>query len=118
MIMVIMKMLMVMVVMVVMVRIKKDPKNPNIIFHRTPDPATFPMPPNNVRIVDRESTTVTISWRKNAYEGTSPLIGYTIEYYCADLQVSKNHAMKEIKRSSYRRAGWLQLTESPARLTQ
>ena len=35
----------------------------------------------------RESTTVTISWRKNGYEGTSPLIGYTIEYYCADLQV-------------------------------
>ena len=65
----------------------EDPKNPNIIFHRTPDPATFPLPPTNVRIVDRESTTVTISWRKNAYEGTSPLIGYTIEYYCADLQV-------------------------------
>ena len=64
------------------------------------------MPPNNVRIVDRESTTVTISWRKNAYEGTSPLIGYTIEYYCADLQVSDNHAMKNIKRSILQ-TGWV-----------
>ena len=64
----------------------EDPKNPNIIFHRTPDPATFPQPPTNIKIVDRESTTVTLSWRKDAYEGSSALIGYTIEYYCSDLQ--------------------------------
>ena len=42
----------------------EDPKNPNIIFHRTPDPATFPRPPVMLRVVDRETTAVTLSWRK------------------------------------------------------
>ena len=64
----------------------EDPKNPNIIFHRTPDPATFPKPPTNIKVVDRESTSVTLSWRKDQDEGASSLIGYTIEYYCSDLQ--------------------------------
>ena len=64
----------------------EDPKNPNIIFHRTPDPATFPAPPNSIKVVDRESTSVTLSWRKDQSEGASSLIGYTIEYYCSDLQ--------------------------------
>ena len=64
----------------------EDPKNPNIIFHRTPDPATFPAPPNSIKVVDRESTSVTLSWRKDQDEGASSLIGYTIEYYCSDLQ--------------------------------
>ena len=64
----------------------EDPKNPNIIFHRTPDPATFPKPPTQLRVVDRESTSVTLSWRKDSYDGASSLIGYTIEYYCSDLQ--------------------------------
>ena len=65
----------------------EDPKNPNIIFHRTPDPATFPPAPVNVRVVDRESTRVTLSWRRDARgSGASSLIGYTIEYYCSDLQ--------------------------------
>lgn len=64
----------------------EDPKNPNIIFHRTPDPATFPKPPTQIKVVDRESTSVTLSWRKSPHDGASTLIGYTIEYYCSDLQ--------------------------------
>ena len=79
----------------------EDPKNPNIIFHRTPDPATFPLPPTNVKIVDRESTTVTLSWRKNSYEGSSPLIGYTIEYYCADLETGWVVAAHRITSETY-----------------
>ena len=39
-------------------------------------------------MVDRESTRVTLSWRRDARgSGASSLIGYTIEYYCSDLQV-------------------------------
>ena len=49
--------------MYMMVQVE-DPKNPNIIFHRTPDPATFPRPPVMLRVVDRETTAVTLSWRK------------------------------------------------------
>jgi len=79
----------------------EDPKNPNIIFHRTPDPATFPRPPTNVKIVDRESTTVTLSWRKDAYEGASALIGYTIEYYCSDLQTGWVVAAHRITSETY-----------------
>ena len=75
--------------------------NPNIIFHRTPDPATFPRPPTNVKIVDRESTTVTLSWRKDAYEGASALIGYTIEYYCSDLQTGWVVAAHRITSETY-----------------
>ena len=42
----------------------------------------------SVRVVDRESTRVTLSWRRDARgTGASSLIGYTIEYYCSDLQV-------------------------------
>ena len=42
----------------------------------------------SVRVVDRESTRVTLSWRRDARgSGASSLIGYTIEYYCSDLQV-------------------------------
>jgi len=79
----------------------EDPKNPNIIFHRTPDPATFPQPPTNIKIVDRESTTVTLSWRKDAYEGSSALIGYTIEYYCSDLQTGWVVAAHRITSETY-----------------
>ena len=63
-----------------------DPKNPNIIFHKTPDPSTFPQPPTKPKIVDRRSTSVTISWRRNGKTGESPLIGYTVESFSSDLE--------------------------------
>ena len=53
----------------------EDPKNPNIMFHKTPDPATFPQSPTKPKIVDRRSTSVTMSWRRNSNTGQSPLIG-------------------------------------------
>ena len=79
----------------------EDPKNPNIMFHKTPDPATFPKPPTKPKIVDRRSTSVTLSWRRHspgiAGSGGSaksaagvhqmgPLIGYTLEYFSSDLE--------------------------------
>ena len=47
----------------------ENPKNPNIIFHKTPDPATFPQAPTKPKIVDRRAISVTISWRRNANTG-------------------------------------------------
>ena len=79
----------------------EDPKNPNIIFHRTPDPATFPFPPSKIKIVNREATSVTLSWRRNPQQGASPLIGYTIEYYCSDLQTGWVVAAHRIPSQTY-----------------
>ena len=64
----------------------ENPKNPNIIFHKTPDPATFPPNPTKPKIVDRRATSVTISWRSSPSSGRSALIGYTIEYFSFDLE--------------------------------
>ena len=70
----------------------EKPTNPNIIFHRTPDPSTFPQPPSKPRIVDRRATSITISWRVTAMTtagaaaGQTPLIGYTVEYFSFDLE--------------------------------
>ena len=47
----------------------EKPTNPNIIFHRTPDPSTFPQPPSKPRIVDRRATSITISWRLVGWKG-------------------------------------------------
>ncbi len=65
----------------------EDPKNPNIIFHKTPDPSTFPQAPTRPKIVDRRATSITISWRRSAARvGESALIGFTVEYFSSDLQ--------------------------------
>lgn len=52
----------------------------------TADPSTFPQPPTKPKIVDRRATSVTISWRRNLHAGSSPLIGYTIEYFSSELE--------------------------------
>ena len=39
----------------------ENPKNPNIIFHKTPDPATFPQAPTKVNnFVQNSQTTIVI----------------------------------------------------------
>ena len=77
----------------------ENPKNPNIIFHKTPDPATFPQPPTKPKIVDRRSTSVTVSWRHNTRgAGHSPLIGYTVEYFSSDLETGWVTAAHRITR--------------------
>ena len=79
----------------------EDPKNPNIIFHKTPDPATFPKPPTKPKIVDRRATSITISWRRNAQTGQSPLIGYTIESFSSDLETGWVVAAHRITSETY-----------------
>ena len=79
----------------------ENPKNPNIIFHKTPDPATFPQAPTKPKIVDRRATSVTISWRRNTSIGRSPLIGYTIEYFSFDLETGWVVAAHRVTSETY-----------------
>jgi roundabout axon guidance receptor 2 len=79
----------------------ENPKNPNIIFHKTPDPATFPQAPTKAKIVDRRATSVTISWRRNTSTGQSALIGYTIEYFSFDLETGWVVAAHRITSETY-----------------
>ena len=79
----------------------ENPKNPNIIFHKTPDPATFPQAPTKPKIVDRRATSVTISWRSNTNTGRSPLIGYTIEYFSFDLETGWVVAAHRVTSETY-----------------
>lgn len=79
----------------------ENPKNPNIIFHKTPDPATFPQAPTKPKIVDRRATSVTISWRRNIDSGRSPLIGYTIEYFSFDLETGWVVAAHRVTSETY-----------------
>ena len=79
----------------------EDPRNPNIMFHKTPDPATFPHPPTKPKIVDRRSTSVTLSWRQNSVVGHSTLIGYTVEYFSNDLETGWVTAAHRITSETY-----------------
>lgn len=55
--------------------------------HRTPDPSTFPAAPGTPKIVNITESSVALIWGKGPERaGSSPLIGYTIEYFSSDLQ--------------------------------
>jgi len=58
----------------------ETPTNPSIIFHRTPEPSTFPGPPTKPTISDIGETSVRLSWRANPSHGASPVHSYTVEY--------------------------------------
>lgn len=55
--------------------------------HRTPDASTFPAAPGTPKIVNITESSVSLIWGKGPERaGSSPLIGYTIEYFSSDLQ--------------------------------
>ncbi|CAN7940842.1 unnamed protein product, partial [Ixodes hexagonus] len=64
----------------------ESPHNPNVNFHRSPDPSNFPGPPSKPVVVNITETSVTLTWRRSEKVGESSLKGYTIEYYSSDLQ--------------------------------
>ncbi|XP_029850967.2 roundabout homolog 1 isoform X1 [Ixodes scapularis] len=64
----------------------ESPHNPNVNFHRSPDPSTFPGPPSKPVVVNISETSITLTWRRSEKVGESSLKGYTIEYYSSDLQ--------------------------------
>nr|XP_037279955.1 LOW QUALITY PROTEIN: roundabout homolog 1-like [Rhipicephalus microplus] len=63
-----------------------SPHNPNVNFHRSPDPSTFPGPPSQPVAVNTTETSITLTWTRSEKSGSSSLKGYTIEYYSSDLQ--------------------------------
>ncbi|CAN8014114.1 unnamed protein product, partial [Ixodes persulcatus] len=64
----------------------ESPHNPNVNFHRSPDPSTFPGPPSKPVVVNISETSITLTWRRSEKVGESSLKGYSIGYYSCDLQ--------------------------------
>lgn len=58
--------------------------NPSIIFHRTPEPSTFPGPPSKPTVSDVTETSVRLSWKLNINQGASPVNSYSVEYFSHD----------------------------------
>ncbi|XP_031358868.1 roundabout homolog 2-like [Photinus pyralis] len=52
--------------------------------HRSPDPSTFPLAPNQPRVLNTTESTVSLAW--DIRDEDLHLIGYTIEYWSPDLQ--------------------------------
>ncbi|KAH9405058.1 Roundabout 1 [Tyrophagus putrescentiae] len=56
----------------------------NTMFHRMPDPSTFPNAPSRPSIVNSTESSITISWRRVGRDGASPVIATIIEYFSPD----------------------------------
>ena len=59
----------------------ETPTDPSIIFHRTPEPTTFPGPPSRPSVADVTETSARLTWRSNPSHGASPVHAYTVEYF-------------------------------------
>jgi len=57
------------------------PSSGAVVFHRSPRPDTFPAPPGRPSAGQVTNTTVTLAWRAPGNAGTSPLLGYAVEYF-------------------------------------
>ena len=57
------------------------PTNPSVIFHRTPEPSTFPGPPSKPMVTDITEMEMKLAWKANANHGASPVVAYTVEYF-------------------------------------
>lgn len=63
-------------------RISVDaPSSGAVVFHRSPEPNTFPASPGRPSVSDATNTSVRLAWRAPNNAGTSPLIGYVVEYF-------------------------------------
>jgi roundabout, axon guidance receptor 2 len=69
--------------------IVEAPSNPAVIFHRTPEPSTFPGPPFKPTVSEVSENSVRLTWRPSATHGASAVFAYTVEYFSHDtLEVS------------------------------
>ncbi|XP_075675616.1 protein sax-3-like isoform X4 [Dermatophagoides pteronyssinus] len=61
-----------------------SPHSTNTMFHRMPDPATFPDAPSRPNILNVTENSITIQWIRSGRDGSSPFKGIIIEYFSPD----------------------------------
>ena len=52
-----------------------------VIFHRTPEPSTFPGAPSMPSVSDITENSMRLAWKANPNHGASPVFAYTVEYF-------------------------------------
>ena len=57
------------------------PTNSQVIFHRTPEPTTFPGAPSKPQVENIGERSIKLSWKANSNHGASPVYAYTVEYF-------------------------------------
>ncbi|XP_074652332.1 roundabout homolog 2-like isoform X2 [Tubulanus polymorphus] len=77
------------------------PSKASVIFHRTPEPATFPGPPSKPIITEVSETSVKLVWTPNSNQGASPVIAYVVEYFSHETGDGWRAASETIKREYF-----------------
>ena len=73
-------------------------KDQTVIFHRTPEPSTFPGPPSRPAIKDVRDTSMRLEWKANPNHGTSPVHAYVVEYFSHETrEVTSNQIVVILK---------------------
>ena len=80
----------------------RAPSNPSIVFHRTPEPSTFPGAPSKPTVADVTPTGVRLAWRPSANTGASRTHAYSVEYFSHDTGDVSAH--RRYRRRSLRQA--------------
>lgn len=66
----------------------ENPTNPNINFFRAPEASMLPGPPTRPHILNQSENSVTISWSRNNKIGSSTLLGYQVEIFGRETDVT------------------------------
>lgn len=61
-----------------------SPSSTAVVFHRSPQPATFPGPPGRPSVTDVTNTSARVAWRPNGNNGASAIVGYSVEWFSHD----------------------------------
>ena len=69
----------------------ETPTNTAVVFHRTPEPSTFPGSPSKPTVSEITDSSVLLSWRPSSTQGASPVNAYTVEYFSHDTGEVRHH---------------------------
>uniref|UniRef100_W8BH41 Roundabout-2 n=1 Tax=Ceratitis capitata TaxID=7213 RepID=W8BH41_CERCA len=63
-------------------------KGSSSLLHRSVDPSAYPAPPGTPKVVNVTQHSIGLRWSRSQEKpgATSPIIGYTVEYFSSDLQ--------------------------------
>ena len=70
------------------------PSNPRVIFHRTPEPSTFPGSPSKPNVQEIGQTSMLLSWKANGNHGASPVEAYWVEYFSHETDEVRTYALR------------------------